>query len=181
MRITFNAPFTLIFSLLAVVFYFLFQTNGHIPRIFLLQGDFQISSWQWYVSLIGYTLGHGSIPHLIGNISILLLLGPFIEKRYGTRRVFMMVSITGMVTALVHILFWDHSLIGASGIVFMMIVLSSLVDIRGNEIPLTFILIVVLFIGQELLTAFADDQISQFAHISGGVIGAVFGFIYKGR
>lgn len=180
MRITFNAPFTLLFSLAAVAFYFLFQADGSIPRIFVLQGDFQLTNWKWYVSLVGYTLGHGSIAHLFGNISIILLLGPIVERRYGTKRLLIMVSITGLVTALVHIIFWEHWLVGASGIVFMLIVLTTLVDIKGNELPFTFILIVLLYIGKEVFAIFDDDQISQFAHISGGVLGTIFGFAYKG-
>ncbi len=179
MRVTVNAPFSIIFSVVAIALYFLFQTDGSIPRMLTLHGDFQLTNWEWYVSLVGYTMGHASLPHLIGNISIILLIGPFVERRWGTKRVLLMVSITGLVTALVHIIFWDHRLIGASGIVFMLIVISSLVDMRSKEIPLTFILIVFLFIGQELTKIFDEDQVSQFAHISGGVLGAIFGFMYR--
>ena len=179
MRVTVNAPFSILFSIAAIALYFLFQADGTIPRMLTLHGDFDFTNWKWYVSLVGYTMGHISIAHLIGNISIILLIGPFIEKRWGTKRVALMVSLTGLVTALVHIVFWDHRLIGASGIVFMMIVLSSLVDLKSKEIPLTFILIVFLFIGQEVVRGFGDDQVSQFAHISGGVLGGIFGFAYK--
>ena len=179
MRITVNAPFSIIFSIVAIAAYFLFQADGTIPRMLMLHGDFQFSNWEWYVSLVGYTMGHANLEHLIGNISIILLIGPFVEKRWGTRRLLIMVSITGLVTALVHIFFWDHVLIGASGIVFMLIVLSSLVDLRAKEIPLTFILIVLLFLGQEVMRSFGEDQVSQFAHISGGVLGAIFGFMYR--
>ena len=179
MRITVNSPFSIIFSCVAIAFYFLFQADGDLPRMMVLQGDFQLSNWEWYVSLVGYTLGHANLEHLIGNISIFLLIGPFVEKRWGTQRMLIMVSITGLVTALVHIVFWDHQLIGASGLVFMLIVLSSLVDLRSKEIPLTFILIVFLFLGQELMRSFDADQVSQFAHISGGVLGAIFGFVYR--
>lgn len=179
MRVTVNAPFSILFSIAAIALYFLFQTDGTIPRMLTLHGDFQFSNWKWYVSLLGYTMGHGSLAHLIGNISIILLIGPFVEKRWGTQRVAIMVSLTALVTALVHIVFWDHSLIGASGIVFMLIVLSSLVDLKSKEIPLTFILIVFLFIGQEVVRSFGEDQVSQFAHISGGVLGTIFGFMYR--
>jgi GlpG protein len=179
MRVTVNAPFSIFFSIAAIALYFLFQADGTIPRMLMLHGDFDFTNWEWYVSLIGYTMGHGSLAHLIGNISIILLIGPFIEKRWGTKRLAIMVILTALVTALVHIVFWDHRLIGASGIVFMMIVLSSLVDLKAKEIPLTFILIVFLFIGQELVRSFGDDQISQFAHISGGVMGAILGFSYR--
>jgi len=179
MRVTVNAPFSIFFSILAIALYFLFQADGTIPRMLSLHGDFQVSNWKWYVSLIGYTMGHGSIPHLIGNISIILLIGPFVEKRWGTQRVIIMTVLTAILTALIHIIFWDHRLIGASGIVFMMIVLSSMVDLRSKEIPLTFILIVVLFIGQEIRQSFQDDQVSQLAHIAGGVFGILFGFMYR--
>ena len=179
MRVTVNAPFSIIFSIAAIALYFLFQADGTIPRMLTLHGDFQFSDWEWYVSLVGYTLGHASIGHLIGNISIILLIGPFIEKRWGTKRLTMMFVVTALLTALVHIIFWDHRLIGASGIVFMMIVLSSMVDLRSKEIPLTFILIVMLYIGQEVVRSFGEDQVSQFAHIFGGVFGMIFGFAFR--
>lgn len=179
MRVTVNAPFSILFSIAAIALYFLFQADGTIPRVLMLHGEFDFKNWEWYVSLVGYTMGHASISHLIGNISIILLIGPFIEKRWGTKRLAVMVVLTALVTAFVHILFWDHSLIGASGIVFMMIVLSSLIDLKGKEIPLTFILIVLLFIGQEVRGSFIEDQVSQFAHITGGVLGAIFGFSYR--
>ncbi len=179
MRVTVNAPFSILFSILAIALYFLFQADGTIPRMLTLHGDFDFSNWEWYVSLVGYTMGHASITHLIGNISIILLIGPFIEKRWGTQRVIIMTVLTAILTALVHIIFWDHRLIGASGIVFMMIVLSSMVDLRSKEIPLTFILIVLLYIGQEIVRSFGEDQVSQFAHILGGIFGVFFGFMYR--
>lgn len=181
MKITFRSPVTLTFTILATALYFLLETSGTIPRIFQLHGDFQVTNWQWYVSLMGYTLGHASITHLIGNFSIILLLGPLLEKRYGAQQLLLMMGITAASTALVHIIFWDEHLIGASGIVFMMIVLSSLIDIQGREIPFTSLLIIALFVGQEVIHSFQNDQISQFAHIFGGVLGLIFGFKFKKR
>lgn len=78
MRVTVNAPFSILFSILAIALYFLFQADGTIPRMLTLHGEFEFKNWEWYVSLVGYTMGHGSITHLIGNISIILLIGPFI-------------------------------------------------------------------------------------------------------
>lgn len=179
MKITFNAPFTLIFTLAAVLVFVLFQINGLPPRVCILEGTFQPTNWRWYVSLFGYTLGHGNLEHLLGNFSIILLLGPILEEHYGTKKLVFMVSLTGFITAMIHILFWDYRLIGASGIVFMFIVLSSLLHIKGREVPITFILIVILFLGQEIFSSFNADNISQFAHITGGVIGMFFGYYHK--
>lgn len=127
----------------------------------------------------GYVFGHANWSHYLGNFSIILLVGPILEKQLGTKTLALYTLFTTVVTALFHILFWDHNLIGASGVAFMMIVLVSLVGRKGNEIPLTFILIFLLFVGQEFLNAFDDDQVSQFAHISGGAMGVVLGYFKK--
>ena len=65
---------------------------------------------------------------------------------------------------------------GASGIVFMFILLVSFTNSKSGEVPITFILIAILFIGKEVMQSLQNDQISQFAHIIGGVLGSFFGF-----
>jgi membrane associated rhomboid family serine protease len=177
-KVTFNAPFTLIFTIAAVCVFILFHKNG-APLPFVLPGEFLIKDAVWYPSLFGYTLGHASLEHLLGNFSIILMLGPILEEAYGTKKLLLMSLITALVTAIFHMMFWDHALMGASGIVFMFIVLSSLINIKGREIPLTFILIVVLFLGREVYNSFSSDSISQFAHVTGGFIGILFGYFHK--
>jgi membrane associated rhomboid family serine protease len=60
----------------------------------------------------------------------------------------------------------------------MMIVLSSLSGMRNNSIPLTLILVVAIYLGQEIYDGvMARDNISQFTHILGGVCGGVFGWL----
>jgi hypothetical protein len=65
---------------------------------------------------------------------------------------------------------------GASGVVFMLILLVSFTNVRGGEIPITFILVALLFIGKELLSGLEANNISETAHIIGGVCGSIFGF-----
>ena len=75
------------------------------------------------------------------------------------------------------ILFPGSALLGASGIVFMMIVLSSLAGMREGAIPLTLILVVILYLGGEVVDAVAaQDSVSQLTHIVGGLCGAALGF-----
>lgn len=178
MRLTFNAPITLTFALLATLVYFFFTHNSP-PEICVLRGQIDTSNWKWYFSLFGYTLGHGSTEHLIGNLSLILLLGPILEEKYGSKKLLIMLLLTAFLTAVVHILFFSHSLIGASGIVFMMIVLVSLTNVKAGEIPITFVLIMILYVGQEVYKSFDADQISQFAHILGGILGAIFGYTFR--
>ena len=59
-----------------------------------------------------------------------------------------------------------------------MILLSSITTTREHTIPLSFLLVAVIYIGQQVYQGvFADDNISQMAHIAGGAVGSVLGFI----
>ena len=61
----------------------------------------------------------------------------------------------------------------------MLILLSSFANFQAGTIPLTFILVMILFLGGEIFNSYEVDNISQFAHLIGGTIGTVFGFYYK--
>ncbi len=149
------------------------------PRICVLHGNFVADDLYTYASYLGYTLGHANFEHLLGNLSIFLLLGPILEAKYGTKKLLLMSAITAVSTAVIHVLFFNHMLIGASGIVFMFIILASLINIKNREIPFTFICIVLLYLGQEIIASFHVDNISHLAHISGGITGMIFGFYYR--
>ncbi len=176
-RITYNSPVVLSFALLSTAI-LLIDTiiGGLLMPFFTLAPYFDFTSISWYFSLFSYTLGHVSFSHLFGNISFILLIGPILEEKYGGRTLLLMMAITALFTALLNNIFFSTGIIGASGIVFMMIILVSFTNSKENEIPLTFILVLFLYIGKELFMAFENDSTSQFAHIMGGLVGAVFGF-----
>ena len=91
------------------------------------------------------------------------------------------VCLAALVSGLVQFLFFPGSaLLGASGIVFMMIVLSSLAGMREGAIPLTLILVVFIYLGGEIVDAVTvRDNVSQLTHIVGGLCGAGLGFAMK--
>jgi len=61
-------------------------------------------------------------------------------------------------------------------VVFMMILLASFTNFSHGEIPLTFILVLTLYIGDQIIKSFGSGNISHFAHIAGGFCGSLFGF-----
>jgi len=109
---------------------------------------------------------------------LLLVIGPPLEEKYGSRRLLGCVVLTALISGLVQfLLFPGSALLGASGIVFMMIVLSSLAGMREGEVPLTLVLVVLLYLGGEVVdAATARDSVSQLTHIVGGLCGAGLGF-----
>jgi membrane associated rhomboid family serine protease len=178
-RIHYNAPAVLTFSILAILFC-LINADGWcaVPG----RGRFSINDPMDYLRLLTHVLGHGGWQHLLGNLTFILLLGPILEDRYGTGDMTLMILVTALVTGMVNILLSPHYLLGASGIVFMLIILASIVNIRGGSIPLTFILVAIIFIGKEVSDGLVKpDNVSQLTHIIGGLVGAVFGFRIKKR
>jgi len=197
MRVTYNAPVVLTFALICTIITALDTTIGgggnwsavaNAPErpgwicttFFTVYpfGTAEMSSWNplMYFRLFSHGMGHAGWGHLVGNFTFILLLGPILEEKYGSRPLFFMIFITTLVTGILNATFFRNALLGASGIVFMMIILSSYTNARQKTIPLSFILVACLFLGKEVVNALGTDSISQFAHIIGGLIGGVFGY-----
>ncbi|GAB4128300.1 MAG: hypothetical protein OHK0045_18360 [Raineya sp.] len=176
MKITYNAPFTLTFTLVATLIHFLGE--NFTKTFFVVQPTMDFNNPLDYFRLFSHAAGHGSWDHLFGNFSLILILGPILEEKYGTKLLLAMSFITALFTGILNVAFLNSGLLGASGIVFMMILLSSFTNMKAKTIPLTFILVMILFVGKEILNSFDPEhaQTSQFAHILGGIFGAVFGF-----
>ena len=176
-RISYNAPVVLTFALLAVAVFII--TNENVApnaRLWFVAWP-EFRDTRSYVGLVSHILGHASWQHLMGNFMLILLIGPILEERFGSFQLLIMILITALVTGIVNVTISSDALLGASGIVFMMILLASTANIRAGEIPLTFIAIALIYLGGEIVRAFEDDQVSQMAHLLGGVTGAVFGFV----
>ena len=69
---------------------------------------------------------------------------------------------------------------GASGIVFMLIMLSSLAGSRNSGISITLILVGALYLSQQVYDLlFVQDNVANFMLIVGGACGTVFGFAVR--
>ncbi len=183
MRIRYNSPVILTFTIVSTVILLLDGALGQglIPRFFIVYPDFDGSALS-FIRLLTHVFGHENWAHLLGNFAFILLIGPILEEKYRSAPLLLMVLITALTTGILNVLLFPTALMGASGIVFMLILLSSFTNFRAGEIPITFILIVVLFLTKELTDVFTNDNISQFAHIMGGICGSAFGFLFiRGR
>jgi membrane associated rhomboid family serine protease len=179
MKLKFNSPVVLGFSLVCVVVFALDKLLGGSLMPYFTLGHVDLGHPLSVLTLFTHVIGHASLEHLIGNLTFILLLGPIIEEKYGDGRTLFMMLITAFATGVLNMLFFQSGLLGASGIVFMFILLVSFTNSKSGEIPVTFILIAILFIGKEVIQSLSSDQVSQFAHIMGGICGSIFGFISR--
>ena len=180
MRLKYNAPVVLTFTFISTavwilsltVFPFLTREWFMVPG----QGYFSPSRINSWITLFTHVLGHSNWDHLLSNFTLILLIGPILEEHYSSASLLLMIVITALVTGVLNVVFFTTGLLGASGVLFMMILLASFTNFSKGEIPLTFILILVLYLGREFYNSFTNSNISEFAHIAGGFCGSLFGF-----
>lgn len=182
--IRFNAPVVLTFALLSLAALILDDVTGGFTtsELFCVYRS-SLSDPFTYVRFFGHVLGHADYNHYMSNMLLLLLIGPALEEKYGSKTILMTIAVTALVTGLVNFIFFPTTaLLGASGIVFMMIVLSSFTEMKKDGIPVTLILVVIFYLGGEIMDGLrGGDSISQLTHIVGGVCGMFFGFTLRGR
>lgn len=174
-----NAPVILSFALLSLAALLLGGwTDGATTYRYFSVYRSSLSDPLTYVRFFGHVLGHANYEHYMGNMLLLLLVGPGLEEKYGSRNLLLTIVITAFATGLVQFLLFPHSaLLGASGVVFMMIVLSSFTEMKKGGIPLTMLLVAALYLGSEIADGLTrTDNVSHLTHIVGGVSGIVFGF-----
>lgn len=180
-RIKYNAPVILTFAILCTVVLIFSELTGYkfTPTWFVTHRG-SLSNPMTYLTMFTYVLGHASLEHFMGNMMLLLLTGPVVEEKYGSKNTLIIILFTAVLTALANMAVTSNGLIGCSGIVFAFIILCSMTSFSRGEIPLTMILVVVFYIGQEIVDGvFVQDNISQMAHIVGGIAGAAFGFFLE--
>lgn len=177
-----SSPVTLGFALAALIALILQGlTGGASTRLLFSVYRAPAGDVLSYPRLFLHVLGHADFAHYAGNMGLFLVLGPLVEARYGSKRFLLMLLITALVTGLAHLLLSPGSAaLGASGLVFMLIMLSAIGAGQGKKVPLTLILVALIYLGGELFGGiFQRDSISQLGHIMGGVCGIVMGLLWK--
>jgi rhomboid protease GluP len=180
-KIQYNAPVVLTFTFLALVSFLLcYLTNNTLTTLLFSNYRTSFLDPMQYVRLFSYILGHANWAHFSGNFIIILITGPMLEEKYGSKVLVQLILLTAFVTGVIHVIFSSAALMGASGIVYMFIILSSFTNAEKGRVPLTLIIVFFVFIGREIFSgAFDQDNISQLAHIIGGLCGALFAFKHK--
>lgn len=154
-------------------------SKGKLTQQFFMTYHSSLLSPLTYLRFFTHVLGHGGWQHFMGNAMYLLILGPMLEEKHGSKTILEIILITALITGIVNYVFFPRvGLCGASGVVFAFIILASFTGFHEGEIPLTFILVAILYIGQQVIEGMTlNDNVSNMAHIIGGAIGAITGFV----
>ena len=181
-KIHYNSPMVLTFFFLSVSALLLDILTKGWTTVHLFSVYRSPITPLFFVRLFGHVLGHSGYAHFAGNMVLFLVVGPPLEEKYGSKALLAGILLTALVSGLLQCALFPHTALrGASGIVFMLILLSSLAGMKAGSIPLTLILVAVIYLGQELYSGlFVQDNVAHFMHLVGGACGTGFGF-YCGR
>ena len=179
-KLQFNSPVIIgLFIASLIAFILNTITQGGANKVLFSTYRCSIFDPLTYVRMFTHVLGHMNWSHFMNNYLYILLVGPMIEEKYGSTNLLFMVLLTAVITALINAIISKYALLGASGIVFMLIILGSLVNIEAGKIPVTFILVFVFYIVNEIISGiFKKDNVSHLTHLIGAVCGFIFGFYF---
>jgi len=179
-KLDINAPVILWMTAVSLVALILdWVLGGRLVPLFAAYRT-SIADPMQYLRLFTHVLLHADLSHYAGNFMMILAIGPMVEEKYGSHRLCLMIILTAFVTGLTKVVFFPGTaVIGASGIVFMLILLASFTNISQGKLPITVLLVAVLYIGNEIMLGlFTTDNISRMSHIIGGLCGAAFGLAF---
>ncbi len=178
-KVSFNSPVILGFALICLAALILgTMTRGRTNMMFFSVYRSSLMNPLTYIRFVGHIFGHAGWDHFLGNIMLILVVGPLLEEKYGSANMLFVIFVTALVTGIVNFALFPHvRLLGASGVVFALILLSSFTSIKEGSIPLTFILVAALYIGKQVYEGiFVSSNVSNLTHILGGLVGAGLGY-----
>ena len=180
--IQYNSPVILTYALVCLIALGVnAATRGASNRLFFSVYRSPVSP-AFFIRLFGHAFGHLNLDHYFSNFILILLIGPMLEEKYESKVLALIIFLTAFITGFLNLALNDTILLGASGVAFMMIILASFVNIEKRRVPLTFILILIIYVGQEVILNFTNaDNVSHFTHIVGGVFGSVVGFVLNDK
>lgn len=184
-NIDLDAPATVMFALVSLILFALdsFVFKGKLASSFMsspaASGDFVFTAGKVssYFRLILYAFGAVSWEVLITNLVFILLLGPAMEERYGTVIIGIMMIVSTLFSGVLNACFCKESMQGCTAIVFMMIFLNSFLSFSKKKIPLSFVLVFILFIVREVFVKNPNGVVGIIIGIAGGLCGSLFAFL----
>jgi len=178
-KFDYNCPVILSFFLICVIVYIVdCITKGKSNKLLFMSYRGSIFNPLSYFRLVSHIFGHSDFDHLKRNFLFILLIGPMLEEKYGSINMIIIILITGLASGLFNVIFSNNRMLGASDIVYMMIILSSFVNITNGKIPITLILIILFYVIEEIwsMVKKKKDKVSHLSHLIGAIVGCIYGF-----
>ncbi len=141
--------------------------------------------WQpvTYLRFFTYIFGHDSWDMVFENALYLLLLGPMLEDKYGSKTMIVLIVVAAFVTSLLNFIFFPGAVLyGSNGIVLAFIILTAIGGLISGSFPISLVVIAIVFFRQEILqNVIRVSNMANIAPIVGSIaaVAVVFAMIRK--
>ncbi|WP_439257434.1 rhomboid family intramembrane serine protease [Lonepinella sp. BR2271] len=177
------AKFTLFITALCVILYTISNTLDMESEILLNATNFPAEpvEQQDYWRYLTHTLMHLSMAHIGFNLAWWWLFGGAIEKTFGSLTLILLYLIAGVGSGLAQNWASGPWFFGLSGVVYAVMGFVFCVDKfdrhRQFDLPEGFFSMLLVGIAFGFISPFIGIEMGNAAHISGLIIGLIFGFL----
>ena len=181
LQLDYNSPVILTYFIVSLIVLVLgYLTKDKINKLLFCSYRSSLLNPLTYIRMFTHCIGHSGWDHFVNNFLYILLIGPMIEEKYGSINLIIMLLITSLIIGLYNIIFTNNNIKGASGNVYMLIVLSSFSNISEGKIPLTVLLILIFYVIGEARKTITDRKSASYhdGHLIGAIFGLLFGFFF---
>lgn len=177
-------PITLTIILLTVSVFLLqflseYLTGNDLPFAYLGKFNELILKGQLW-RLITPILVHGSILHILSNMYALFVIGPTVERSYGTNRYLALYLLAGMFGNVFSFLFTNSPSLGASTSIFGLVAAEAVYVYRNRESfgkaaqPMLMNIAIIIFINMAIGLL---PGIDYWGHLGGLIGGSIFAWL----
>ena len=171
---------TIWLSVICVIMFLMQLALPGFTDSLLLNNQSFYEPWRFVTSIFL----HGSVSHIIFNLFALVLFGFILESIIGSKKFLIVYFVSGIIANLVAVNFYNSSL-GASGAIYG--ILGCLTILRPKmvvwvySLPMPMFLAAVVWVGAGVFGIFNPSTTGDIAHLSGIVVGFVFGVLYLSK
>lgn len=151
-----------------------------------------VRGWQWW-GIFTHMFLHGGFLHLIGNLILLVLVGPRLEAYISERNFVLLYLAAGLAGGVASLALFGNDPgtglvpnLGASGAIFGILAAFAMrLPKEKIPIPVGFMIFVPAYIAFPLYVLmqfyfiFAQNNVAWWAHFAGAAVGAVFAYFWK--
>jgi len=134
-------------------------------------------------TLVTYIFLHGSFAHLLFNMLFLFFFGPRLESLVGSKTFLEIYLGSGVIAGIGHVLTSSSPVVGASGALYgifgCLAIIAPYIIVFVYFIPMKITHAVILFAIMDFLLMGSGDMIAHAAHLSGLLVGIVYGIKLK--
>jgi len=127
---------------------------------------------------------HGGFAHLLYNLFALALFGSILERLIGGKNFLAVFFLSGLLANFIAVNFYSSSL-GASGAIYGILgcltVIKPRMTVWVYSLPMPMFLATIVWTIGSILGIFYPDNTGHIAHLSGIIVGLLFGFFIRSR